>query len=172
MNWFNRKLTAVLVAAAIGSIKLSYDIGYKLGEEKSQEIINSYIEKIHSLQSDLTIAQNNVKEVIVTEYKTKIKTIVKKEKEYVYQATNDVPAEFNLSSGWVYLHDVAATGGNANSTLSSNGASSGIKDNQGLAVVVENYGICHENAEKLKALQDFLVKSQNANNNLNMNLNK
>jgi hypothetical protein len=130
--------------------------------------IDAYREKINNLQNKIAKDQENVKIQVVTEYKDKIKTIIKKEKEYVYQATNDVPAQYTLSSGWVYLHDIAATGGDANSTLSANDSSSGVKDDTAVATIVQNYSICRQNSEQLKSLQTWLTETQNSvalNNN-------
>lgn len=120
------------------------------------------------MRSDLAIAQyeslkktsaeeirkaaENVKEKIVTQYVDRVKTV--KEKEYVYiTLTNTVPDTFEFSNGWVHVHDAAATGGDATSTGSADGSSSGIGANEGLQTIIRNYGKCHENAEKVKALQ-------------------
>jgi len=160
MNWFNRATLSIALTISLASLKFMYNYGVEVGSTKSEMAIQAYIEKINSLQSDLKKKQKQVEVQVVTEYKTKIKTIVKKEKEYVYQATNDVPAQFNMSNGWVYLHDSAATGSDSDTTLSSDGSSSGIKDNQALGIIVENYSICRQNAEQLRALQEFISKTE------------
>jgi hypothetical protein len=155
----NKATLTLALTLSIISLKLSYNYGFHEGSKQSEEAINAYIEKIKSLEIDLEKKQKEVEIQVVTEYKDKIKTIVKKEKEYVYLANTSVPAEFNLSNGWVYLHDVAATGSDYNSSFGTISSSSGIKDNQALATVVENYGICRQNAQQLKSLQEYILKS-------------
>jgi phosphomannomutase len=161
MKWFNRKLLSVALAVSLGSLKFMYDYGVEVGKHQADQQIEAYLEKINSLQERLKKAQKNVNVQVVTQYVDRIKTIVKKEKEYVHEATNDVPSEFTVSVGWVYLHDIAATGGDADPTLSSNGSSSGIKDNIALATIVENYEICEQNSEQLKELQKWLTDTKN-----------
>lgn len=160
MNWFNKASLSLSLILFLGSLKFMYDYGLEVGTSKSNMAIDAYREKINSLQDKIKKEEENVKIQVVTEYKDKIKTIVKKEKEYVYLANTSVPAEFNLSNGWVYLHDVAATGGDANSSFSSDGSSSGIKDNIALETIVENYAICRQNAEQLISLQKYISKTQ------------
>ena len=159
MNWFNGATLSLVLTLSLGSLKFMYDYGVEVGVAKGDMAIDAYKENINSLQDKIKKNQENIKVQVVTEYKDKIKVVVKKEKEYVYRATNDVPAEFNLSNGWVYLHDVAATGSDYNSSFGTISSSSGIKDNQALATVVENYGICRQNAQQLKSLQEYILKS-------------
>ena len=71
-----------------------------------------------------------------------------------------MPSQYDLSNGWVYLHDVSAKGSDADSTRAADEAASGIRDNQALAVVVTNYSRCRENSEQLRSLQEWVVESQ------------
>jgi hypothetical protein len=164
MNWFNGVTLSLALTLSLGSLKFMYEYGVEVGTTKSDQIIEAYKEKINSLQDKIKKNQENIKVQVVTEYKDKVKVIVKKEKEYVYQATNDVPAQYTLSSGWVYLHDISATGGDYNSSFGTISSPSGIEDNQALRVIVENYGICRQNAQQLKSLQEFILKSSEVKN--------
>jgi hypothetical protein len=112
--------------------------------------------KINVLNTKLAV--NNDK--IVTEYVDKWNTI--KEKEYVYvdTAKNGVPGQFDVSNGWVHLHDAAAKADNADPTLASDANSSGIKDNQALAVVVSNYAQCTQYINQLSSLQNWISTQQ------------
>ena len=112
------------------------------------------------LQVKLTPEIANVKEKIVTKYVDRVKVITKKEYVYREQATNNVPDRVELSNGWVSLHDSAARNTDADSTASSDGTGSGVAANQALAVVTENYAICHANAEQLNALQEYVREVQ------------
>lgn len=136
--------------------------------------------KLRAANAELTIKLNaeiaNIKERVITKYVDRIKVV--KEKEYVYrdQATNVVPDRTELSNGWVYLHDAAAAGTDAESTRSADDTGSGVKANQALSVVAENYSICNANAEQLTALQQYVREVEkivtDANEVLNNNKKK
>lgn len=113
------------------------------------------------LETKLALEIANIKERVITKYVDRVKIV--KEKEYVYrdQATNNVPDRTVLSNGWVYLHDAAAAGSDAESTRSADDTSSGVASNQALAVVTENYATCHANAEQLTALQQYVREVEN-----------
>jgi len=162
-------LTSLAVSALIAAVRISYQLGIEEGKSQESVRIEAYLDKIHSLQIDLEKERNNIKTKVVNEYVDKIKTIVKKEKEYVYQAINDVPAQCNLSTGWIMLHNAAAEGSDIDSTITANGSPSGIEDNSALAAVVSNYSICRENAQQLISLQEFIIKMQIEASKLNVN---
>jgi hypothetical protein len=162
---------AVVLLAAFGA-------GYMKGSNKAQAKIQQYEQRqiLHASQmKDLQIAleneKNNIKEKIVVEYVDKVQTI--KEKHYVYvdKAKEDVPSQYNLSNGWVYLHDHAAgsQSGTPDPARTSDATASDVKDNQALAVVVDNYGTCKQNAEQLVALQDYFKKVKEAIDKANAN---
>ena len=94
--------------------------------------------------------------VTVTKYLTTTNTIEKRIPVYVQVSKNNVPAQHELSLGWLFLHNAAATNTDPDPAASSNATPSGVEDNSGLAIVTENYGICHENAAQLIALQDWI----------------
>lgn len=155
---------ALIVAAIFGS---GYWTGYKITANHYEAIIATMkleAEQLKTKQAQLQAALEkeiaNVKEKIVTVYVDKIKVV--KEKEYVYrdQATNVVPSQYELSNGWVSLHDSSARGVDADPAASADGTPSGVKDNQALAVIVENYAACQANAEQLSALQQYVREAQ------------
>lgn len=138
--------------------------GYQKGSNKSDVQIANYQKTVATLQLSLEREAANIKERVVTEYVDKIQTV--KEKQYVYikQAAEVVPSQYYLSNGWVYLHDHVASSQNgiADATRVADATASDIKDNQALAAVVDNYGICKQNAEQLIALQDYIKKVKDA----------
>ena len=71
-----------------------------------------------------------------------------------------MPSQYFLSNGWLYLHDISARGDNADATRASDETSSGIKDNQALGTVTENYSICRQNSEQLIGLQNWIVENK------------
>jgi hypothetical protein len=132
--------------------------------------------KLRAANAELTIKLNaeiaNIKERVITKYVDRVKIV--KEKEYVYrdQAATVVPDRTELSNGWVYLHDAAASGTDAESTRSADATPSGVASNQALAVVAENYATCHANAEQLTALQEYVREVEKVVTEANEILNK
>lgn len=131
---------------------------------------------LRAANAELTIKLNaeiaNIKERVITKYVDRVKVV--KEKEYVYrdQATTVVPDRTELSNGWVYLHDAAAAGTDAESSRSADASPSGVASNQALAVVAENYATCHANAEQLTALQEYVREVEKVVTQANEILNK
>jgi len=160
-------LAILLVMCAI------FAYGFEKGNAKADEKLRQFEIDNKTLQLELEKEQNNIKEKIVTQYVDKIKIV--KEKEYVFlnQATNNVPAQFNLSNGWIWLHDASAQNGIPDATRSSDGTPSDIKDNQALTTIISNYAICHQTRQQLTDLQRSitetkkLVDSENEKNKKN-----
>ena len=145
-----------IVLLLVGTLAL----GYSKGVEKSKLEIAKFEAKANAKIAELEKKNSEINNKVVTEYIDKVRTV--KEKEYVYrdQAKNVVVAQSDLSNGWVYLHDSSAKGLPAVPALSANESSSGIKDNQALGTIVENYSACFANAEQLKALQQWIIKTK------------
>jgi len=83
----------------------------------------------------------------------------KRKMVYVNQA-GEVPAQHTLSNGWVYLHNQAALGLDADDNKVKDPSSSGVMDNEALSTVVENYTSCHEKDTQIASLRDYLHKMQ------------
>lgn len=152
------------IGAAVVMLIIILGSTFAYGYNKAE---NKYIAKIAKLESDaqgiksrLELALADVKIETVIKYVDRIQVI--KEKEYVYRniAATVVPSKCTVSTGWVYLHDTSARGDDADTTRSSDGTSTEIKDTDALGIITENYGICHRNAEKLTALQEWIRKAQ------------
>lgn len=169
------KLIAALLIIG-GILAYTFNKGHSMGIAEGQEQIDQLVNTTHELRAALEKEQLNIKERIVTEYVDKVKVV--KEKEYVYvdQAKNYVPAQYNLSNGWVYLHDQSldSRGGLPDATRVADATASDTKDNQALATVLGNYSICLQNAQQLISLQQYVldtkksVDEQNANRKLKL----
>lgn len=162
---------AAYIAIAVIVVGILFGSGYKVGNNFATNHYTAIISKMNEdaatlraekaeLQSKLTAEISNVKERVITKYVDRVKVI--KQKEYIYreQATNNVPDRTELSNGWVYLHDTAARGEDADSTRSSDATGSGVEANQALAVVTDNYAACKANAEQLTSLQQYVREVQ------------
>lgn len=146
---------AVIVAGTFG-------YGYRKGTEKGEAEIQKLANDAQTLQMELQKEQHNIKEKVVTEYVDKVRTV--KEKEYVYvdQAKNSVPSQYNLSNGWVYIHDhsLSPQGGVPDATRASDASPSDVKDNQALATILGNYSVCLQNAQQLIGLQQYVLDTK------------
>lgn len=174
-------LAYILIFVAL--VALLFGGGYKTGNTIATNHYTAVISKMEKdaetlradkaeLQTKLTAEEANIKERVITKYVDRVKVI--KEKEYVYreQATNNVPDRSELSNGWVYLHDSAVRGSDADSTRSSDATGSSIAANQALAVVTDNYASCRANAEQLTSLQEYVREVQRIVADLNTKLKK
>lgn len=124
--------------------KTAADLEYKIKVETAEKLVAK-------LERDLAKAKENV----ITVYVDRVKIV--KEKEYVYiDKSKNVPSKCELSTGWVLLHDSAATGSEPDPTGVTDATSSGIKDNKALETVVSNYSTCQQTAEQLKSLQEWV----------------
>jgi len=157
--WLVGILGGILVL--VGTYEFGKYVGFKEGKAISEKVITDYENKILKLKNELEKKQIVVDTKVETVYVDRIKTIKEKEYVYVNQAASILPASFELSNGWVYLHDQAARGRDADASFVSDGSPSGIKDNQGLEVVIRNYASCSTDRERLKALQEWVTSTHN-----------
>jgi hypothetical protein len=152
-----RILAAVLIV--IGAFVFGYMKGMRVGEDKIKLFQAEAKAKYEKLQHDLEVAKNTVNTKIVTEYVDKIIYITKWRTKNV-EIIKEVPSNCELSSGWVHVHDASASGTDADRTSAADGTSSGIKDTEALETVVDNYGACAANTEKLKSWQKWYTEQQ------------
>ena len=152
------KYIAIVVAVA-ALLSGAYFKGYDKAEDKYLAEIAEFNAQKIVLEARLQTALSEVKVEVVTEYVDRVKVV--KEKEYVYRdKIVTVPSKCELSDGWVRLHDASARGDDAGTTDFTDETPSGIRDTQALGTVIENYSICHQNAEQLKALQNWVRQAQ------------
>lgn len=152
------KYVAILVAVG-ALLSGAYFKGYDKAEDKYLAEIAEFNAQKIVLEARLQTALSEVKVEVVTEYVDRVKVV--KEKEYVYRdKIVTVPSKCELSDGWVRLHDASARGSDAGTTDFTDETPSGIRDTQALGTVIENYSICHQNAEQLKSLQQWVRSAQ------------
>ena len=122
----------------------------------------SYREQIAEMKQRVRIAEERSQQVN-TVIETKIVEKVKVVKENVYitreivrdTAGRQLDAQCSLPRSTVSLHDSASGNEIPNRAAAVDGTASGIEASRLLDRVIENYGACHENAEKLKAWQEW-----------------
>ena len=156
------KLLAI-AAAFIGV----FVYGYMKGSAYAEVELQRFAAKNATLTADMEKKNSEISTQVVTQYVDRVNTI--REKEYVYRdiAKTVVPSQSVLSNGWVFTHDISATGGNADATRSSDASPSGIKDNEALFTIIGNYSTCMQNAEQLRNLQQWVNDNKQSIDELN-----
>jgi len=122
----------------------------------------SYREQIAEMKQQVRIAEEQSQKVN-TVIETKIIEKVKVVKQNVYitreivrdTAGRQLDAQCSLPRSTVSLHDSASGNQVPQRAAAVDGTPSGIEASRLLDRVIENYGACHENAEKLKAWQEW-----------------
>ena len=122
----------------------------------------SYREQIAEMKQRVRTAEEQSQKVN-TVIETKIIEKVKVVKQNVYitreivrdTAGRQLDAQCSLPRSTVSLHNSASGNQVPDRAAAVDGTPSGIEASQLLDRVIENYGACHENAEKLKAWQEW-----------------
>ena len=118
--------------------------------------------RVAELESKVKVAEEKsqqVNTVIETKIVTKIKVV--KENVYVNReiikevAGKQLDAQCTLPKSTVSLHDSASRNEVPERAAATDGTPSGVEASRLLDTVVENYGACHENSEKLRAWQEW-----------------
>lgn len=121
-----------------------------------------WLARVAELEAKVKIAEEKsqqVNTVIETKVVTKIKVV--KENVYVNReiikevAGKQLDAQCTLPRSTVSLHDSASRNEVPERAAATDGTPSGVEASKLLDRVVENYGACHENAEKLRAWQEW-----------------
>ena len=122
----------------------------------------SYREQIAEMKQRVRIAEEKsqqVNRVIETKIIEKVKVV--KQNVYITReivrdtAGQQLDAQCSLPRSTVSLHDSASLNQVPQRAAAVDGTPSGIEASRLLDRVIENYGSCHENTEKLKAWQEW-----------------
>ena len=124
-------------------------------------------ERVRELEAKVKVAEEKsqqVNTVIETKIVEKIKVV--KENVYVNReiikevAGKQLNAQCTLPRSTVSLHDSASRNEVPERAAAVDGTPSGVEASRLLDRVVENYGACHENAEKLRAWQEWYTEQK------------
>lgn len=120
------------------------------------------------LQQQAEIAQLKQKEAevstkVVTKYIDKITVVKEKNNEISKYINASGDAKCQLPTSFSVLHDAAAKNELPDSTRATDASASGIALSTATATIVDNYGACNQNAEQLKALQEWIREQQKLN---------
>ena len=101
---------------------------------------------------------------VVTQYVDRIQVVREKGDILIQEVPVYVPiqadAACTVHRGFVSLHDAAAAGELPTAPGDANAPAEGLALSAVAATVVTNYQTCHENAEQLKALQDWIRQTR------------
>jgi len=128
----------------------------------------SYREQVAEMKQRVRIAEEKSQQVN-TVIETKIIEKIKVVKENVYitreivkeVAGQQLDAQCSLPQSTISLHDSASRNEVPQRAAATDGTPSGVEASRLLDRVIENYGACHENAEKLKAWQQWYNNQRN-----------
>lgn len=136
--------------------------GYTKGSANADAKLASFAAEQGKQIVALEKKNSEISNKVVTEYVDRVNTI--KEKEYVYRdiIKDRVPTQYDMSSGWVYTHDLSVSAGDADAARASDARPSGITDTAALLNIVSNYATCQTNAEQLRKLQSWITENKAA----------
>lgn len=111
--------------------------------------------KVEAAEAKAQQVNTVIKEKIVTRIKT-IKETVYVNKEIVKEVAGaQLDSQCSLPRSSIVLHDSASRNQVAERAGATDGTPSGVEAHRLLETVIENYGACHENTEKLRAWQEW-----------------
>jgi len=148
--------------AAAALIVGVFIFGYMKGSAYAEAELARFSAEKSAQVAELEKKNTEISNKVVTEFVDRTNTI--REKEYVYRdiATKAIPAQHDMSNGWVYAHDASATSGDADPARASDASPSGIKDNEALLTIFNNYSRCLQNSQQLIGLQQWIVENKAA----------
>ena len=101
---------------------------------------------------------------VVTQYVDRIQIVREKSDTLIQEIPVYVPVQADAACtvhrGFVSLHDAAAAGELPEPARDADAPAEGLALSAVAATVVSNYQTCHENAEQLKALQDWIRQTR------------
>jgi hypothetical protein len=109
------------------------------------------------------IHQKQVSNKVITHYRKQLNEVKAKNEQIKKTANSKDDAMCNLPRSFVKLHNSAVENTVPDTSKGTDGASSGVALSTAEGVIVDNYGIYHQVAEQLKALQDWVKEQSKAN---------
>ena len=115
-------------------------------------------------QAQVQIQQAEATVQVVTQYVDRIQVVQEKGDTLIQEVPVYVPVQADAACtvhrGFVSLHDAAAAGELPEPARDADAPAEGLALSAVAATVVTNYQTCHENAEQLKALQDWIRQTR------------
>ena len=152
----------LLALAALG-IAL-YGFGWIKGAGQVQAQWDAATAAQQQALANAQIRQAEATVQVVTKYVDRIQVVQEKGDTLIQEIPVYVPVQADAACtvhrGFVSLHDAAAGGELPTAPGDPDAPAEGLALSAVAATVVSNYQTCHENAEKLKALQDWIRQTR------------
>lgn len=138
--------------------------GWKTGWSQHSARTEKAQEVAERLRTETVRRKKEIKETVVHHYMDRWRTIVEKGdtivKEVPVYVTEKADAQCTFTRGFVGVFNDAASGTSLRTTTGDLDApAEGLKASAVAAATVDNFRTCHENAEQLRALQEWAEKS-------------
>jgi len=152
-------LWAIKLCGIVAVVTCLFVAGWNVGADNVQKKWDDEHDALALAAANQKAEQTEVTNDQTTKYverveyvRGKTKIIIKEVPVYVTKAAD---ADCVVNTGFVMLHNSAATNEIPNSPAAVNETPSGIALSAVAATVVENYGICHEYVETIKGWQNW-----------------
>lgn len=152
----------LLALAALGIAVFGF--GWLKGASHVQAQWDAATAAQQQAQAQAQIRQAEATVQVVTQYVDRIQVVREKGDTILKEVPIYVPVQADAACtvhrGFVSLHDAAAAGELPEPARDADAPAEGLALSAVAATVVTNYQTCHENAEQLKALQDWIRQTR------------
>jgi len=152
----------LLALAALGIVLFGF--GWLKGASHVQAQWDAATAAQQQAQAQVQIRQAEATVQVVTQYVDRIHVDRENDDTLIQEIPVYVPvqadAACSVHRGFVSLHDAAAAGELPQSARDVDAPAEGLALSAVATTVVSNYQSCHENAEQLKALQDWIRQTR------------
>lgn len=124
-------------------------------EGRTATKIAVYKTEAQELRAELATAQKEVDVRVVTEYRDRLQE-VEVERVVLQEVVKEVPVQYPLSNGWIYVHNSAVAGTIALDEKAMDATPSNVFDAEALPIIIDNYQTCKVNGARHNALIDWV----------------
>jgi hypothetical protein len=164
MNWAAVKLflgnlpwkQIIIVFAVIAAFGGTWFHGYKTGDHRADVRIAEYEEQMREKSDKVEAGQAKIDTKTIVKWRTKVERIEVEKEHRDSLIENNVKEVGNLPAGWVYVHNLAATGGMGDQKKAADATDSQVDTRKALATVTANYDSCRKDIERFEALQSWI----------------
>ena len=157
-SWPYRLLALTALCIAL------FSFGWLKGASHVQAQWNAATAAQQQSQVQVQIQQAEATVQVVTQYVDRIQVVREKGDTLIQEVPVYVPVQADAACtvhrGFVSLHDAAAAGELPTAPGDIDAPTEGLALSAVATTVVTNYQTCHENAEQLKALQDWIRQTR------------
>ena len=158
ISWPYRLLALVALCIAV------FGFGWLKGTSHVQAQWDAATAAQRQTQAQVQTRQAKATVQVVTQYVDRIQVVREKGDTLIQEVPVYVPVQADAACtvhrGFVSLHDAAAAGELPTAPGDPDAPAEGLALSAVAATVVTNYQTCHENAEQLKALQDWIRQTR------------